>query len=96
MYQHLSLQDAPKFTQIGIFGLKKVTIWQPWREGAEREIVEKIEWPFFAARGKRAFDGHGSYLAPKSLLLTPSYEEPDLLLMNGQGCYRRYTQKNKK
>jgi hypothetical protein len=25
MYQHLSLQDTPKFTQIGIF----VFIWQP-------------------------------------------------------------------
>jgi hypothetical protein len=29
MYQHLPLQDSPKFTQIGIFGLK-YTIWQPW------------------------------------------------------------------
>jgi hypothetical protein len=25
MYQHLPLQDPPKFTQIGIF------VWQPWR-----------------------------------------------------------------
>jgi hypothetical protein len=27
------LQDTPKFTQIGIFGLKtKQTIWQPWSQ----------------------------------------------------------------
>jgi hypothetical protein len=29
MYQHLPLQHPPKFTQIGKFGSKKYTIWQP-------------------------------------------------------------------
>jgi hypothetical protein len=28
IYQHLQLQDPPKFTQIRIFGLK-YAIWQP-------------------------------------------------------------------
>jgi hypothetical protein len=28
--QHLPLQDLPKFIQIGIFGLKKYIVWQPW------------------------------------------------------------------
>jgi hypothetical protein len=29
IYQQRQLQDLPKFTQIGIFGLKN-TIWQHW------------------------------------------------------------------
>jgi hypothetical protein len=30
LYQHLPLQDPPKFTQTGLFGLKICAIWQPW------------------------------------------------------------------
>jgi hypothetical protein len=29
IYQHISLKDTPKCTQIGIFGLKIHAIWQP-------------------------------------------------------------------
>jgi hypothetical protein len=34
MYQHLPMEDHPKFTQIGILGLKIYAIWQPclWAE----------------------------------------------------------------
>jgi hypothetical protein len=37
IYQHLPLQDPPKFTPIGIFGLKMNTIWQPW-EASSRNL----------------------------------------------------------
>jgi hypothetical protein len=30
IYQYLTLHDPPKFTQTGIFGLKKCAIWQAW------------------------------------------------------------------
>jgi uncharacterized protein YnzC (UPF0291/DUF896 family) len=30
IYRHFQFQGPPKFTQIGIIGLKN-TIWQPWR-----------------------------------------------------------------
>jgi hypothetical protein len=30
IYQHCPFQGPPKFTEIGIFGLKKTTIWQSW------------------------------------------------------------------
>jgi hypothetical protein len=29
IFQHLSLQDTPKFTQIGIFGLKNISSGNP-------------------------------------------------------------------
>jgi hypothetical protein len=44
IYQHFQFRVSPKYTQIGIFGMKKYTIWQP-SDSSQRIEIGSLEEP---------------------------------------------------